>query len=313
MGKLAYIFPGQGSQYVGMGKKALVHTTVQSVYTEADKVLQERLSDLCFNGPEEALKLTSNTQPALLTTSVALWKAFIERGAPEPDYVAGHSLGEYSALVAAGAIRFADAVRAVRQRGQLMEKAVPAGTGAMAAVLGLDREKLVAVCEEVDEEMGTVELANLNCPGQIVISGTTTAVEEATARAKAAGARRVLQLAVSGPFHSSLMRPAGEQLNEVLQKIDIVAARVPVVTNVTARPVHKPTEILHTLTRQVAAPVLWEDSVKWMIENGVDTFVEIGAGRVLSGLIRKIDRKATLYNVEDPDSMDKTLSALLST
>lgn len=311
MGKLAYIFPGQGSQYVGMGKDiASRYTTAQNVYSEADDVLHERLSELCFNGPEEELRLTSNTQPALLATSVALWKVFMESGAPEPNYVAGHSLGEYSALVAAGAIRFDDAVRTVRQRGKLMEEAVPAGTGAMAAVLGLEREKLLAVCEEVSATNGPVELANLNCPGQIVISGTTAAVEIATERAKAAGARRVQKLAVSGPFHSSLMRSAGEQLAQVLREIDIVKARVPVIANVTARPVQDSSEIVETLTRQVASSVLWEDSVRLMMENGVDTFVEIGPGRVLSGLIRKINRKVSLYNVEDPDSMDKTLTAL---
>ena len=310
MGKCAYVFPGQGSQSVGMGRAiAETNDLARDVFKEADNVLSYRLSDLCFNGPESDLRLTENTQPAILTTSVALWKAFSTR-APEPDFVAGHSLGEYSALVAAGVFTFADAVRTVRARGQFMEDAVPAGTGSMAAVLGMEREALEELCREISAQHGTVELANLNCPGQIVISGTRAGVEAAVKQAKTAGARRAMPLAVSGPFHSSLMAPAGERLKDVLNEVDIQAARVPVVANVSARPLHHKEEIKQALVRQVASPVLWEDSVRWMLEQGVDTFVEIGPGRVLSGLIRKIDRRVAVYNVEDPESLEKTLSSL---
>lgn len=310
MGKRAYIFPGQGSQSVGMGKAiAEANEMAKHVFAEADEALAYNLSQLCFNGPEEELRLTANTQPAILTTSIALWKAFSSQ-APDPDFVAGHSLGEYSALVAAGALDFADAVRTVRARGQLMEEAVPAGAGSMAAVLGLEREKLEKLCGEVSAAHGTVELANLNCPGQIVISGTVDGVKEAVEQSIAAGARRVMPLAVSGPFHSSLMAPAGEGLADVLKEVDVKQARVPVVANVSARPIEKAVDITEALVSQVASPVLWEDSVRWMLDQGVDTFVEIGPGRVLSGLIRKIDRNATVYNVEDPESLEKTLGRL---
>ncbi len=310
MGKRAYVFPGQGSQSVGMGRAIADNSRLaKGVFAEADEVLDFPLSALCFEGPEEELNLTENTQPALLTTSVALWKEF-EAHAPEPDYVAGHSLGEYSALVAAGSLAFADAVRVVRARGQLMEAAVPAGNGAMAAVLGLDRETLETLCRDVSTERETVELANLNCPGQIVISGSSAGVKAAAERARKAGARRVVPLAVSGPFHSSLMKPAGERLQKVLEGVRVQSARIPVVANVCACPLRSGDDIERALVRQVAAPVLWEDSVRWMLEQGVDTFVEIGPGRVLSGLIRKIDRKANVYHVGDPESLEKTLRLL---
>lgn len=310
MGKCAYVFPGQGAQYVGMGRKiAAAYDVAGDVFAEADRVLEDNLSERCFNGPEEELKRTVHTQPAILTVSVALWRAFAER-APEPDYVAGHSLGEYSALVAAQAIAFRDAVRTVRTRGELMEAAVPAGTGTMAAVIGLDRDALERLCRDVSAEHGTVEPANLNCPGQVVISGTVAGVQAASEQAKAAGARRVMPLSVSGPFHSSLMAPAGKRLKETLAAVDIRRADVPVVANVSARPVQEREDIKEALVKQVASPVLWEDSVRWMLAQGVDTFVEIGPGRVLRGLIRKIDRQATVYNVEDPDSLEKTLSRL---
>jgi [acyl-carrier-protein] S-malonyltransferase len=310
MGKRAYVFPGQGSQSVGMGRAIADNSRLaKGVFAEADEVLDFPLSALCFEGPEEKLNLTENTQPALLTTSVALWKEF-EAHAPEPDYVAGHSLGEYSALVAAGSLAFADAVRVVRARGQLMEAAVPAGNGAMAAVLGLDRETLETLCRDVSTERETVELANLNCPGQIVISGSSAGVKAAAERARKAGARRVVPLAVSGPFHSSLMKPAGERLQKVLEGVRVQSARIPVVANVCACPLRSGDDIERALVRQVAAPVLWEDSVRWMLEQGVDTFVEIGPGRVLSGLIRKIDRKANVYHVGDPESLEKTLRLL---
>lgn len=310
MGKLAYVFPGQGSQAVGMGQAiAEAHPAAHEVFKEADQVLGYDLSGLCFNGPEDVLRLTENTQPALLTTSIALWNVFTER-APKADYVAGHSLGEYSALVATGALSFAQAVQIVRIRGKAMEAAVPAGAGAMAAVLGMNQDELAEICRRVSHEHGTVELANLNCPGQVVISGSRAGVQKASEQAKAAGARRVMLLPVSGPFHSSLMSPAAERLQTALQDIDIDTARVPVVSNVSARPIQKGKEIREALIKQVASPVRWEDSVRWMLEQGTDTFVEIGPGRVLSGLIRKIERKATVYNVSDPESLEKTLSQL---
>lgn len=310
MGRLAYLFPGQGSQYVGMGKAiADSHEKARAVFSEADDALNEHLSELCFNGPEETLRLTVNTQPAILTTSVALWEAFSELG-PQADFVAGHSLGEYAALVAAGAISFSDAIRIVRLRGQFMEAAVPAGTGGMAAVLGLERDLLATICRDVSRENGTVELANLNCPGQIVISGLKEGVEIAGEKAKAAGARRVMPLAVSGPFHSSLMEPAADRLRKVLAGISIKRAAIPVVSNVDAQPVELPEAIADALVRQVASPVLWEDSVRWMIAQGVDLFVEIGPGRVLSGLVRKIDRNVKVYHVEDDTSLEQTLSKL---
>lgn len=311
MSKLAYIFPGQGSQSVGMGKAiADVYDVARNVFAEADEVLHFKLSALCFHGPEEELQLTANTQPAILTTSVALWKAFAVEGAPKADYTAGHSLGEYAALVAAGAIRFSDAVRTVYTRGKLMEEAFPSGSGAMSAVLGLERETLETICREVSERRGVVELANLNCPGQIVISGMAAAVKEAGEKARAAGARRVVPLSVSGPFHSSLMSPARNRLADVLREVEVRPAQMPVVANVSARPVQQITAIKESLVRQMTSSVLWEDSVRWMLDQGVDTFVEIGPGRVLSGLIRKIERQATVYHVEDPESLEKTLNQL---
>lgn len=310
MGKVAWVFPGQGSQVVGMGKAiAEADADARAVFDAADEALGFALSRLCFEGPEEELRLTVNTQPAILTTSAALlavWK----KAAPRPDFVAGHSLGEYSALVAAEALSFVDAVRVVRQRGAFMEEAVPAGRGGMAAVLGMERDALQAIVEAVSAEGDVVELANLNCPGQIVLSGTIEGVKKAAERAREAGARRVLELAVSGPFHSSLMRPAAERLAVVLADVPLADARVPVVANVTARPVTQAAEIRRLLVEQVAAPVLWEDSVRTMLEAGVDTFVEIGPGTVLTGLIKKIDRRARCFNVHDPASLDKALAEL---
>lgn len=310
MGKVAWVFPGQGSQVVGMGKAiAEADADARAVFDAAGEALGFALSRLCFEGPEEELRLTVNTQPAILTTSAALlavWK----KAAPRPDFVAGHSLGEYSALVAAEALSFVDAVRVVRQRGAFMEEAVPAGRGGMAAVLGMEREALQAIVDAVSAEGDVVELANLNCPGQIVISGTIAGVKKAAERARQAGARRVLELAVSGPFHSSLMRPAAERLAKVLADVPLADARVPVVANVTARPVTQAAEIRRLLVEQVAAPVLWEDSVRTMLEAGVDTFVEIGPGTVLTGLIKKIDRRARCFNVHDPASLDKALAEL---
>lgn len=311
MGKIAFVFPGQGSQFVGMGQTLSEQSeAARSIFQQADEALGFSLSSLCFQGPEEELKLTANTQPAILTASIAVLAAFREQR-PDftPDFVAGHSLGEYSALVAAGALSFADAVKTVRARGQFMEEAVPAGEGAMAAVLNLDRAELHAVCEEVTAAGHPVQLANLNSPGQIVISGSAEGVKQAGEKAKAAGAKRVLPLNVSGPFHSSLMSPAADKLHGVLAGVTVANAKVPVVANVTARPVSEAAVIVNSLVKQVSAPVLWEDSVQWMVEQGVTTFVEIGPGKVLSGLIKKIaPAETTILSVQDGESLTELLN-----
>lgn len=311
MGKVAFVFPGQGSQFVGMGQAlAEKSEAAHLVFEQADEALGFSLSGLCFQGPEEELKLTANTQPAILTASIAVLSAFREKQPGfAPDFVAGHSLGEYSALVAAGALSFADAVKTVRARGQFMEEAVPAGQGAMAAVLNMDRAALHAVCEEVTAAGHPVQLANMNCPGQIVISGSAEGVKLAGEKAKAAGAKRVLPLNVSGPFHSSLMQPAADKLKVVLAGVSVQDAGVPVVANVSARPVSDAREIVDSLVQQVSAPVLWEDSVQWMVEQGVTTFVEIGPGKVLAGLIKKIaPAETTMISVQDEESLAELLN-----
>ncbi|MBG9565641.1 ACP S-malonyltransferase [Brevibacillus agri] len=311
MGKVAFVFPGQGSQFVGMGQTLSEQSeAARRIFETADAALGFSLSGLCFAGPEEELKLTANTQPAILTASVAVLAALKEK-LPDytPDFVAGHSLGEYSALVAAGALSFADAVKVVRARGQFMEEAVPAGQGAMAAVLNMERAALQAVCEEVTASGHPVQPANMNCPGQIVISGSAEGVKLAGEKAKAAGAKRVLPLNVSGPFHSSLMQPAADKLQAVLAGVTVQEASVPVVANVTARPVTEATTIVEQLVQQVSAPVLWEDSVQWMVEAGVTTFVEIGPGKVLAGLIKKIaPADTTIISVQDMESLTELLN-----
>lgn len=309
MGKTAFVFPGQGAQAVGMGKDAFdVHPGARQIFEEADDVLGYKLSDIIFNGPDDELRLTSNTQPALLTTSIALYEVFKAQGIV-PDYTAGHSLGEYTALVVSGVLSFAEAVRLVHLRGKFMEEAVPQGQGGMAAVLGADREKLESLCAKISESGQTVEPANVNCPGQIVISGKVEGIEAFTEQAKETGAKRVISLEVSGPFHSSLMRPAAEKLAEELRTASFQSAEIPVIANVTARPVTGAEEIRDLLKQQVFSPVLWEDSVKWMIEDGVDTFIEIGSGKVLAGLIKKIDRGVNITNVFDHASAEAVLNS----
>ncbi|WP_144461399.1 ACP S-malonyltransferase [Siminovitchia fortis] len=310
MGKIAFIFPGQGSQTVGMGKGAAeTNEKAKKIFDQADLRLGYSLSSIIFEGPQEKLTLTANAQPALLTTSIALLQSMSEAGIT-PDYTAGHSLGEYTALVASGAIDFEDAVYAVHKRGVYMEEAVPDGKGTMAAVLGLDRDILQTVCESVTEEGDAVQLANINCPGQIVISGTVAGVQKAGEKAKEQGAKRVLPLQVSGPFHSSLMKPAAEKFSNILNEISIRDASVPVVVNVTAAPETTKEAFQEKLIEQLYSPVLWEDTVQKLIDLGVDKFVEIGPGKVLSGLVRKVDRNVRTMSVQDPESCQQAIQLL---
>lgn len=309
MGKIAFVFPGQGAQAVGMGKDIYEHDSdARAIFEQANEALGFSLTEIMFEGPDDALKQTVNTQPALLTASVAFLK-LVEKAGIKADYVAGHSLGEYSALVAANVLSFEDAVRTVRARGQFMEQAVPNGQGSMAAVLGAEREALQQLCDEISGQGSVVELANVNCPGQIVVSGSVAGVNEVVARGKEIGAKRVIPLEVSGPFHSSLMGNAASALGGELQHIAMQDAAIPVIANVTAEPVTSASEIKELLERQVCAPVLWEDSVKKLIELGVDTFVEIGSGSVLTGLIKKIDKQVTTITLNKLDALQSLSEA----
>lgn len=311
MGKLAFIFPGQGSQRAGMGKAlAEQFPAARAVFDQADQALGFPLSKLCFEGPEEELKLTANTQPAILTTSVAAYRVLEEKGIA-PDYVAGHSLGEYSALVASGCLSLPEAVVTVRNRGAYMQEAVPAGQGAMAALLGLPLSKVQQVCEQAAQGQVVVP-ANLNSPGQIVISGHKEAVERAAQAAKDAGAKRAVLLPVSAPFHSSLLQPAAARLESDFQRIRFGGLSIPLVTNVDAEVIETPQAARDALLRQVPAPVRWEESMRKLMELGCDCFIEVGPGKVLAGLLRQIDRRVRALSVEDPASLEKTLAALIS-
>jgi [acyl-carrier-protein] S-malonyltransferase len=308
MSGVVFLFPGQGSQYAGMGRElAESFPVARRVFEEADQALGFSISQLCFSGPEEKLKLTENTQPAILTVSVAAYRVMEEKGV-RPNYVAGHSLGEYSALVAGSALQFADAVRLVRKRGQYMQEAVPPGDGAMAAILGLRPGQVTEICRKASD--GKVMPANLNSPDQTVISGEAAAVKSAVEQASAAGAKRAVMLPVSAPFHSELMRPAQERLKEDLRVTEFSALKIPLVTNVDAEIITNAAEAREALIRQVTLPVRWEESIRELIDRGTSTFVEVGPGRVLSGLLRQIDRSVHSLNVEDVKSLQAALDRL---
>jgi [acyl-carrier-protein] S-malonyltransferase len=309
MGKVAFVFPGQASQYPGMGKElAEKYPAANAVFNEADKALGFSISRMCFEGTEEDLKLTANTQPAILTCSVAVYRVLAEKGLT-PDFVAGHSLGEYSALVAAGALKFADAVQLVRKRGTYMQEAVPAGVGAMAAIMGLSPAVVADACKRAAQ--GEVcSAANLNSPDQTVISGGAGAVKRAVEIASQLGAKRTVILAVSAPFHSALMMPAQEKLEKDLKQTEFATLRVPLVTNVDADTIELADEALDALIRQVTMPVRWEESVRLLIDEGVNTFVEVGPGRVLTGLLRQIERSVATLNVEDEKSLAATVEKI---
>ena len=306
---IACVFPGQGSQKVGMGK-ALADAFVESrsAFDEVDDALGIPLSRLCFEGPEKDLQLTANTQPAILATSIAAWRALAAHGI-RPAFVAGHSLGEYSALVAAGAIGLADAAIAVRRRGQYMQEAVPVGMGAMAAILGLDLPAVEAACREAAQGQ-VVSPANINSPGQVVIAGHRQAVDRASALAKAAGAKRTVPLPVSAPFHCALMAPAKERLARDLASVAFRDPEVPLVNNVDALVIRTADDCREGLVRQVSAPVRWLEVVETLAREGVDTVIEVGPGTVLSGLVKKIDKGLRVWNVEDPASLEAARPAL---
>ncbi len=310
MSKLAYIFPGQGSQSVGMGKDLFEgFSSAREVFHEADEALGFPISDMCFAGTDEALALTANTQPAILTTSIAAFRAMEAEGFPKPDFVAGHSLGEYSALVAAGALSLADAVMTVRNRGTYMQDAVPIGAGAMAAILGLDSESVEKGCAEAAQGQ-VCSAANINSPKQVVIAGDSAAVDRACEILKQNGARRAVKLNVSAPFHCSLMMPAQEKLAVDLTSINFEDLSCPIVENVSGLQNVSGDRVCEALTQQVSSPVKWLQSIEHLIENGVETFVEVGSGKILSGLVRQIDRDVRCLNVEDSESLRNTINNL---
>ena len=306
MSKLAFVFPGQGAQKVGMGKDFYDNYDVaKRMFKEADEALGYSIMQMCFEGPEEDLKLTANTQPAILTISCIANEILKENGI-QPEITGGHSLGEYSALVAAGVLKFQDAVALVHKRGAYMQEAVPVGEGGMAAIIGVDRDKIVEICQSVSGQ-SPVQAVNFNCPGQIVIAGATKGVELAVEELKAAGAKKAVILPVSAPFHSTLMKPAAEKLAVELDKVTLSDAQIPVVANVNAQILTKAEDIKASLVAQAASPVLWEDCVARMKEFGADVLLEAGPGKTLCGFNRRIDKSIKSLNVEDVESLEKSL------
>jgi len=308
---LAFVFPGQGSQKVGMLAEIAAQVPgVRETFAEASDALGYDVWQLVQDGPQEALNLTEKTQPILLTASVALWRAWQQRGGAQPALLAGHSLGEFSALVCAGALDFADAVKLVRARGQFMQTAVPVGEGAMAAVLGLEDDQIVQICRDASAQGGVVEAVNFNSPGQVVIAGTVAAVDRAIELCKAAGSKRAMPLPVSAPFHTSLMRPAGDKLREAMADIEVKAPSIPVVHNVHAQTESDPQRIKALLIEQIYSPVKWVGCVQHMVAQGIATTVECGPGRVLSGLNKRIDKALNGFGIDDPDGLQQTLATL---
>ncbi|NTV91262.1 MAG: ACP S-malonyltransferase [Clostridiales bacterium] len=309
MGKLAFVFPGQGAQTVGMGRQlAEEYKSANDIFAKATEALGYDMSQMVFNGDEETLRITENTQPAILTTSIACLQPLLERGI-RPDVTAGLSLGEYASHVLAGTMDFSDAVALVRMRGKYMQEAVPLGVGTMAAILGLDNGLVAECCKEASA-LGVVSPANFNCPGQVVIAGEVPAVEKAVELCREKGAKRSMVLPVSAPFHCSLLKPAGEKLSKELEGVALGTMKIPVVTNVTAEYISDYSLVKDLLVRQVSSPVLWEDSVRRMLDEGVDTFVEVGPGKTLCGFIKKISKEVRLYNVEDIESLNFVLNEL---